>query len=129
MRVVSRAGSSSTAKSRTSSIIVHETDEEIAALKKPSRHATQIDTLPEEQHHPSTRRKAKETQYRLGVGRPTVIGGAGPRAVTVSATRTKGKRTKGSASVQPTEEAIREEDEGKTNQSISISRVHRVEFV
>lgn len=91
-------------------MIVHETDDE---AEEPSDAANRPDTTPEEPPGPSTRRKAKETQYRLGVGRPTAIGGSGPRAVTTSGSKPRSKRTKGSASVQPTEHVIREEEEGK----------------
>lgn len=57
-------------------------------------------------------RKAKETQYRLGMGRPTLAGGKGARAITKSLSISK-KRGKGSRSMKPVEDAIQEEDEGK----------------
>ncbi|KAI6005253.1 hypothetical protein F5J12DRAFT_835767 [Pisolithus orientalis] len=54
-------------------------------------------------------RKAKESQYRLGVGRPVVAGGSGARSITksVSVSR-KSKRGKSSTSVKPSEATITE---------------------
>jgi hypothetical protein len=65
----------------------------------------------------STRtRKAKDTQFRLGVGRPAMAGGSGARAVTksVSLGRGSGKRAKASKGAKATEPIIEEED-GRDN--------------
>lgn len=61
---------------------------------------------------PTTRtRKAKDTQTRLGMGRPVIAGGSGARAVTKSISISKGgKRGKNSRSVQPVQETIPEEE-------------------
>ena len=98
-------------------MIVHDTDDDAGNRKVSTDATARSGTTPESQHDtpgPSTRRKAKETQYRLGVGRPTAIGGTGPRAITTSGNKQKGKRVKASASVPPAEGAIPEEEEGKT---------------
>lgn len=96
-------------------MIVHELDDETEDPKEPSdasvRAAASAES-PQEPHGPSTRRKAQETQYRLGVGRPTAIGGSGARAITTFVSKSKGKRTKALASVRPVEDVIREEEEG-----------------
>ena len=58
---------------------------------------------------PATRtRKSKNTQLRLGVGRPAAAGGAGARPVTKSDSQTKLKRGKPSKVGRPTEEPIAE---------------------
>lgn len=120
MRVVSRAGAGSMTRGRVGSMIVHEAEEdeepaEESATQQHSRVATH-EAAPQGASGPSTRRKAQETQYKLGVGRPTAIGGTGARAVSTFGTKPRSKRwTKASASVQPTEVAIREEEEGSVN--------------
>lgn len=50
-------------------------------------------------------KKGKE-QTRLGVGRPVVAGGSGPRAVTRSLSLSKKKRAQNSRSVKPMEATI-----------------------
>ena len=57
---------------------------------------------------PARTRKAKELQTRLGVGKPIIAGGRGPRAVTRSAGSSRGKQTKSSKSLKPTEDTIEE---------------------
>lgn len=52
-----------------------------------------------------TTRKAKETQFRLGVGKPKLVGGRGARAVTKAITVPKGKRSV-TKFVKPSEEDI-----------------------
>ena len=94
-------------------MIIHDTDEEDSAPPTAARNG--VPATPElhpQPPVPSTRaRRPKETQYKLGVGRPTALGGRGPRAVTrVASTAQKGRRTKGSRSVKPTEAAIQEEE-------------------
>lgn len=49
-------------------------------------------------------RKAKDGQFRLGVGRPTAAGGSGARSVTRSTS--KNRRNRISRSVKPIEETI-----------------------
>ncbi|KAI0639263.1 hypothetical protein C8Q77DRAFT_1152252 [Trametes polyzona] len=98
----------------SSSVIIHDTDEEDNAAPEPQRRsvATAASSETEAPPPPPRTRRAKETQYRLGVGRPTVVGGSGARAVTRSSSfNTRGKRAKGSKSVKPTEAAIQEEEE------------------
>ncbi len=51
-------------------------------------------------------RKAKDGQYRLGVGRPAAAGGSGARSVTRSTS--KNGRSRVSRSVKPVEETIEE---------------------
>lgn len=53
-------------------------------------------------------RKAKETQYRLGVGRPALAGGSGARAITKSRSVTKSTRIRSKRAIQPVEETIPE---------------------
>ncbi|THH10936.1 hypothetical protein EW145_g1002 [Phellinidium pouzarii] len=53
--------------------------------------------------------KSRDSQYRLGVGRPLAPGGPGPRSVTRSSSTAKPKRGKNSRSLRPPEETI---DEG-----------------
>jgi hypothetical protein len=57
---------------------------------------------------PARTRKAKELQTRLGVGKPIIAGGHGPRAVTRSSGSSRGKRAKSSKSLKPTEDTIEE---------------------
>ena len=52
-------------------------------------------------------RKAKETQTRLGVGRPLAVGGQGPRAVTRSSGGSRRKEAK-SSKQKPKEPTIQE---------------------
>ena len=67
------------------SVVVRDTDEEEEESSTQSKpDATKI-PQPVSQPQPITRtRKAKETQLRLGVGRPKAVGGIGARAVTKS---------------------------------------------
>ncbi|KAI0034309.1 hypothetical protein K488DRAFT_84157 [Vararia minispora EC-137] len=59
---------------------------------------------------PATRtRKSKDTQYRLGVGRPAIAGGSGARSVTKSANLSKLRRGKPSKSGRPVEATILED--------------------
>lgn len=54
-------------------------------------------------------RKAKDTQYRLGVGRPIIAGGSGARSVTKSVSVSRGsKRAKSMKNIKPSEGAIAE---------------------
>ncbi|KAI0670044.1 hypothetical protein C8Q78DRAFT_1192432 [Trametes maxima] len=117
-RTVSRsvAAGSRLRGSSSSSVIIHDTDEEDNAAGEDDNRsrsmAVAASSEPDAPPPPRTRR-AKETQYRLGVGRPTVAGGSGARAVTRSASLSvRGKRTtRASRSVKPVEAAIQEEEE------------------
>ena len=113
-RIASRATANSRFRgSSTPSGIIHDTDEEDNAVTDDpftsglSAPPSEASTAPA----PPPRRLARETQYKLGVGRLTAAGGHGARAVTRTASLSqKGKRGKGSKSVKPTEAAIAEEE-------------------
>ncbi|KAI0936184.1 hypothetical protein AcV5_004384 [Taiwanofungus camphoratus] len=114
LRIVSRSAAGSRPRGRSGgSVIIHDTDDEAedeqdeAVFSAPELER-KADSPPATA--PRTR-KAKETQYRLGVGRPALAGGSGARAITKSMSVSKGKRGKGSRSMKPTEDAIQEEQE------------------
>ncbi|KAF7339356.1 hypothetical protein MSAN_02149500 [Mycena sanguinolenta] len=105
---------------RISSVIIHDTDDE----DEEEENAPEVDEEetenqpqpqpdPEPTSIPSNRtRKAKDTQTRLGVGRPVAAGGNGARAVTKSVSVAKGKRGRNSKAVKkPVEETIPEDAE------------------
>ncbi|EIW86590.1 hypothetical protein CONPUDRAFT_161311 [Coniophora puteana RWD-64-598 SS2] len=71
------------------SMVVHGSDEERTVPPKPSTIETHQSSLPPTDIHS---RKAKVTQYRLGVGRPTAAGGSGARIVTRSSNSSKGSK-------------------------------------
>ncbi|KAI0374309.1 hypothetical protein BV20DRAFT_497716 [Pilatotrama ljubarskyi] len=114
-RTVSRslASGSRLRGSSSSSVIIHDTDEEDNATEEEHHRSLAPAPSSESEAPPPPRtRKAKETQYRLGVGRPTVAGGSGARAVTRSSSfSARGKHGKGTRSAKPTEDAIQEEEE------------------
>ncbi|KAI0702494.1 hypothetical protein BC835DRAFT_1411045 [Cytidiella melzeri] len=122
VRVVSRVGSSSTTRGRVGSMIVHDVgeDEQEAGEAEDalSQSGTPVEPMQEDLPGPSTRKKAKETQFKLGVGRPTAIGGAGARAPSSSVGKPRSKRGKGSAAVKPSEAAIQEEEEEAESSAI-----------
>ncbi|KIY45450.1 hypothetical protein FISHEDRAFT_76631 [Fistulina hepatica ATCC 64428] len=90
---------------RSTSIIIHDTDEE-------DSHDEHNEPVIEAQPAPSRTRKAKETQFRLGVGRPIAAGGNGARVVTRTATQSRAKRGKASSKAAiPVEPTIEEEPE------------------
>jgi len=70
---------------------------------EPSTKAASPPALP-----PPRTRKAKELQTRLGVGKPLIAGGHGPRAMTRSLASSRGKRAKSSKSLKPMEDTIEE---------------------
>ena len=117
MRVVSRAGSPSSTRSRAGSIIVHDFIAEPAPDGQPESEFTLtntgIATIQPAQAGPSTRKKAKETQFKLGVGRPAVIGGTGARAPSSSTSKPRSTRGRAVVIAQPSEVAIQEEEEGQ----------------
>ncbi|KAG8219921.1 hypothetical protein J3R82DRAFT_916 [Butyriboletus roseoflavus] len=88
----------------TSSVIVHGSEDEAEPTLPQCHHQVK----PHEQLAQRTR-KAKQTQYRLGVGRPVIAGGSGARAVTksVNISRTP-KRAKSSRLIKPSEATITE---------------------
>ncbi|KAI0318490.1 hypothetical protein OF83DRAFT_1171063 [Amylostereum chailletii] len=111
MRAVSRTHSSPTRSQSSSSVVIHsDGDQEMAdADAKPSYAPTPLPI-------PATRtRKAKDTQLRLGVGRPTVAGGSGARAVTKPLSGGRSKRGMGSRSIRPSEDTIPEEELSSTS--------------
>jgi len=85
-------------------MIVHDIDEEENLEENTSTEEAQQDPSPA----PPRTRKAKETQTRLGVGRPLAAGGQGPRAVTRSSGSSRGKEAKPSKSHKPREPTIQE---------------------
>lgn len=90
-------------------MIVHDIDEEenLEEERKNSSEEAQQNSSLNFQAVPRTR-KAKETQTRLGVGKPLAAGGQGPRAVTRSSGSSRGKETKLSKSHKPKEPTIQE---------------------
>ncbi|KAG7099345.1 hypothetical protein E1B28_001201 [Marasmius oreades] len=115
-----RLSSRSTAP-RTSSVIIHNTDHDedpgtdIGGGEPAVTGATSNSQRESAEQQPPTlprTRKAKDTQRRLGVGRPIAAGGSGARAATKSMSVTKSRRGKGSRSVAPVEATIPEEETG-----------------
>jgi len=101
-------------------VIVHDTDEEDEATTQHKSDASKIPQPVVQQRVaqppplPVTRtRKAKETQLRLGVGRPKVAGGVGARAVTKSFSVSKNNK-RVSKSVKIPEAVIPEEQDPGT---------------
>lgn len=86
-------------------MIIHDSEDE-AEPTLLQRHHT---VTPHEQPVPQRTRKAKQTQYRLGVGRPAIAGGSGARSITksVDISRTP-KRARSSKSIKPSEATITE---------------------
>ncbi|KAG6842548.1 hypothetical protein C0991_000074 [Blastosporella zonata] len=115
-RSVSTRHSSRGGPSRISSIIIHDTEGEGEETDAQNIFGSSESDAPGPslQHECTpplaTRTRKGKEQTRLGVGRPAVAGGSGPRAVTRSLSITKGKRGKGSRSLKPTEAAIPEEE-------------------
>ncbi|KAJ4486302.1 hypothetical protein J3R30DRAFT_3445747 [Lentinula aciculospora] len=104
----------SSRSNRTSSMIVHdivEDEEGSAEVTEGEQEEQSEQSEPQEVPlpPPPRTRKAKETQFRLGVGRPLAAGGKGARAVTKSVIVSKTRKGKGSRSVKPSEATIVEE--------------------
>lgn len=100
-------------------MIIHDTDDEDnededIMMKEDNEPQRKTSVQPIKVLTPRTR-KAKDTQFRLGVGRPALAGGKGARAVTKSRSISKGKQVKTSKSVKPKEAAIQEEEEGSSS--------------
>ncbi|KAH7915410.1 hypothetical protein BJ138DRAFT_1142020 [Hygrophoropsis aurantiaca] len=112
-RVTSLPGSRPRGRSN-GSVIIHDTDDD--EDPQVDEHAEQ--QLVEEKPPPlpaaqlSRTKKAKDTQYRLGVGRPALAGGSGARAVTKSVNVSRGavKRVRPSRSTKAQEATIAEEE-------------------
>ncbi|KAH8100611.1 hypothetical protein BXZ70DRAFT_938039 [Cristinia sonorae] len=120
MRIISKSSSGTRQRGfSSSSIIIHDTDEEAEPDDAPpetagSSQPERDPSVPPPQSSAPLRapRKAKDSQYKLGVGRPVLAGGSGARTVTRTGSISKPKRAKApSTSVKPTEEAIQEVDE------------------
>jgi hypothetical protein len=96
--------------SRTSSIIVHDTDEEgDEECEEAISEDLPVEKPPTPLLIPPPRtRKAKELQTRLGKGKPVIAGGSGPRAITASSGSSKGRQTKSSKTMKPREPTIEE---------------------
>ncbi|CDO72372.1 hypothetical protein BN946_scf184977.g71 [Trametes cinnabarina] len=119
-RTISRAVASGSRLrgTSTSSVIIHDTDEEDNAAEGDHRESAASLPLSESEATPAPApappprtRRAKATQYKLGVGRPTAVGGSGARVITRSTSLSgKGKRARGSRSAIPVEAAIQEEE-------------------
>lgn len=107
-RMVSTRSSGRSRLRSGGSLIIHDTDEEDGENTVEEKSSTH-EVSKSDPRTKRTTRKAKETQFRLGVGRPKVAGGAGPRAVTKSAGVLKGKRS--SKSTKVVENAIAEDIE------------------
>ncbi|KIK95386.1 hypothetical protein PAXRUDRAFT_827078 [Paxillus rubicundulus Ve08.2h10] len=102
----------------SSSVIIHGSDDEPEELnpRQPPRTQPQQPPVPQ----PPGTRKARQTQYRLGVGRPVIAGGSGARAVTKTASVSRTvKRAKISRTVQPSEATITEEPEPEVKANAS----------
>ncbi|PFH54602.1 hypothetical protein AMATHDRAFT_52241 [Amanita thiersii Skay4041] len=102
--------------SRTTSVIIHETDDEVEHDHKPA--CVKNEGAPSRETHSFNRpsmqpqssiptaglatrvRKAKELQRRLGVGKPVAAGGTGARVVTRSTSSSRGQHNKPSRMFQ-----------------------------
>lgn len=95
--------------SRTSSIIVHDIDEEGGGdcEEAVSEDLSEKPPIPLLVPPPRTR-KAKELQTRLGKGKPVIAGGSGPRAITASSGSSKGRETRSSKTMKLREPTIEE---------------------
>ena len=107
-------------------MIVHDIDEENLGEERKNSSTEEAQqnsslTLPAA---PRTR-KAKETQTRLGVGRPVAAGGQGPRAVTRSSGSSRGKETKLSKSHIPKEPTIQEGESFTLICDLSTKRIYQ----
>ncbi|KAK0208355.1 hypothetical protein DFS33DRAFT_1379881 [Desarmillaria ectypa] len=115
-RTVSTRQSNRTTE-RLSSVIIHDHTEQDEDGRETSetgarnswKQAETEPVAPVQLPPPPRTRKAKETQSKLGVGRPVAAGGSGARAVTKSVNIVNGKRGK-SRSVKP-QATIHEEPE------------------
>ncbi|KAI0335385.1 hypothetical protein GY45DRAFT_908252 [Cubamyces sp. BRFM 1775] len=115
-RIASRSGMRLRGTS-SSSVIIHDTDEEDNAPGDDTRRSLAPQSSESEAQPPPPpprTRRAKETQYRLGMGRPTVVGGSGARSATRTvsiAVRGGSRRLRASRNIRPVEAPIIEEEE------------------
>ncbi|KAI9460895.1 hypothetical protein BJY52DRAFT_1261051 [Lactarius psammicola] len=113
MRAAGRQPSTRSRLHSTSSMIVHSDTEEDEMQRAVKPESEAPSTL-----HPGpiTRtRKAQDAQLRLGVGRPTVVGGQGARVVTRSVEIAKGVRSRSGRGAKPTQDPI---VEGTTEEAL-----------
>lgn len=118
LRIISKSSAGSRPRDRSGgSVIIHDSDVEAGTSRNTRNTAATVQSVPRARVDPTppppvTRntRKAKETQYRLGVGRPALAGGSGARAVTKSISGSKAKRARASISAKPSEADIPEEE-------------------
>ena len=90
-------------------MIVHDIDEENLEEERKNSSTEEAQQIPSLTFPAAPRtRKAKETQTRLGVGKPLAAGGQGPRAVTRSSGGPRGREIKFSKSHKPKEPTIQE---------------------
>ncbi|KAI0094607.1 hypothetical protein BDY19DRAFT_913723 [Irpex rosettiformis] len=105
-------------------MIVHDLEDEAEhereSQSESSRTNTPVESLRKDATGPSTRRKAKETQFKLGVGRPIAIGGTGARAPSSSTGKPRSRRGRAIMTAQPSERAIQEEEEEVAAESATI---------
>ncbi|KAG6832461.1 hypothetical protein H0H92_001507 [Tricholoma furcatifolium] len=118
-RYVSTRTSNRAGPSRFGSIVIHDTNDEDDEQRPTKSHvndglASDIPSAyqPEPTPPVATRTRKGKDQTRLGVGRPVVAGGSGPRAVTKSVSLTKVKRGKGSKALKIEEMTRKEVEEG-----------------
>ena len=122
--VSTRVGSRTRPRLQSNNTIVHhdDTDATDDGVLTPVPEA-EVAPSPATTTGPATRtRKAKNTQLRLGVGRPAVAGGAGARAVTKSDSQSRVKRGKPSRTGRPTEDPIAE---GTMRESVWLRSLDR----
>ncbi|KAF9474470.1 hypothetical protein BDN70DRAFT_884778 [Pholiota conissans] len=117
-RSVSTRQPSKAGPSRVSSMVVHDIDAADEEEDQDENNTHPDDTkeeappTPVPSMVPALRtRKAKELQTHLGVGKPQIAGGHGPRAITRSSGSFKSRALKASRSIKPTEATIEEEPE------------------
>lgn len=137
VRIVSESSTGRDTKGRVGSMIIHDLSEDEgdsgqqgpAAGSSTQANGGPSQAMPKGPSPPSgpaTRtRKAKETLYKLGVGRPKALGGTGARKLSSgppSGFGARSKRVKASVSVQPSHESIREEEEDGTRLLIATRR-------
>ena len=108
-RTVSRPAST---RGRVGSMIIHDIPEDVEMDDSddppiPNGSVPPTSSIP----GPASRtRKAKEVQSKLGLGRPRLIGGTGPRTVSRKPSSAPERRSRVVTSAKPSEAAIREED-------------------
>ncbi|KAG1716547.1 hypothetical protein ID866_599 [Astraeus odoratus] len=108
---------------RRGSVIIHGVVDDPIEKDTSSRPPERVNLIPPSPQQPPRPRKAKETQYRLGVGRPVLAGGSGARAVTKSVSISRRiRKAKNSTTIQPSEATITEEPEPEEHNGASSSK-------